>query len=225
MLSLGIDSSAVTASCALVRDGAVLACSSVTNKMTHSETLMPMISSLFDIVGLTVDELDFISVSAGPGSFTGLRIGISTVKGLAFKNDIPCVGVSTLEALAYNLVDCEGAIICPCMDARRGEFYNALFESVDGRLVRLCDDRAVTGKALTEELRDKKVLVNGDGAVKFAESFLPTAKLASPTSRLQNAASVALLGEEYYKAGRSVSSELLMPGYLRASGAERKITE
>ena len=222
MLSLGIDSSAVTASCALVRDSNVLAFTSVTNKMTHSETLMPMVASLFKIVSVDPDELDYISVSGGPGSFTGLRIGISTVKGLAFKKPLPCVNVSTLEALAYNLIDCRNVIICPCMDARRGEFYNALFESCDGELKRLTDDRAITGDLLRSELSDKKVIVCGDGAIKFTECFMPEARIASPTVRLQNAASVALLGEKYFRSGKSDHPENLVPFYIRPSGGERK---
>lgn len=222
MLTLALDTSAVTASVALVRDSRTVASFSVTNKLTHSQTLLPMIDAAFRISGLEISDLSLIAVSHGPGSFTGLRIGISTVKGLCFAHNLPCVGISTLEALAYNLIDCEGALICPCMDARRNEFYNALFEVKQRSLIRLTPDRAISGEALASELGGRDFIVCGDGAVKFVEGFAPDLRLAGEGARLQNAVSTALLAEKKYACGEFVAGERLTPVYLRQSGAERK---
>lgn len=132
MLILAMDSTAVAASVALLTDGAPLAAFHLDNGNTHSETLLPMVESVLRCTGKTVDDIDLFAVSAGPGSFTGVRIGVATVKGLAFGKGKPCVGVSTLEALAENLVP-TGGLLCPVMNARRGQVYNALFRVETGR--------------------------------------------------------------------------------------------
>ena len=147
---LAVDASSVTAAAALCSgDGAVVRSDFLHNGLTHSETLLPMIRRVLG--DTSVADLDAIAVTAGPGSFTGVRIGVATVKGLAFDRDIPCIAVSALEAVAYQFPE-ENAVICVVMDARRGQFYNALFRVENGEVERLCPDRAVDGAALAEEL-------------------------------------------------------------------------
>ena len=138
---LSMDSSAVTASVALTDGDEIIKSEFVNSGLTHSETLLPMITRVMD--GRKYSELDGIAITAGPGSFTGVRIGVATVKGLAFNDDIPCYSVSTLEAIAYNFVD-KNAVVCAVMDARRMQFYNALFRVQNGKVERLCDDRAIS---------------------------------------------------------------------------------
>ena len=134
---LAIDSSAKAASAAVVSEEAVLASFHLDVKLTHSQTLMPMCQQVLACAGLTMEDIHGIAVSKGPGSFTGLRIGMAAVKGLAFAKNLPCVGVSTLKSLAYNLQGFEG-IACAVMDARRNQVYNALFALRDGTVSRLC---------------------------------------------------------------------------------------
>ena len=223
MIALGIDSSAKVCSVALVSDR-LLAIRTHSDGLTHSQTLLPAVKEVLAEAGLSLSDLDVIAVSAGPGSFTGLRIGISTVKGLAFADAVPCAAVSTLEALAMNALSFEGAVICPVMDARRGEFYNALFTVKSGELMRLVPDRAISGEALSEELRSfEKVLILGDGAVKFTEAFpsyLPN--LAAEEIRLQNGESVARLGLREAETHSLVPCSTLSPRYLRLPQAERE---
>ena len=147
MLTLGIDSSAVAASAALVEDGKLLGEFYCNTKQVHSQTLLPMVEGLLQTVGRSCGELDAIAVSHGPGSFTGVRIGVSCVKGIALPKNIPCVGVSTLEAIAYSGIPYEDAILCAVMDARCGQVYNALFRSEGGALHRLTEDRACPSRS------------------------------------------------------------------------------
>ena len=222
MLILAIETTAVTASVALVDENGIVACFNVNNKLTHSEKLLPMIDAVLTQSGYKADDVEIICVSAGPGSFTGVRIGIATVKGLAFAKDIPCVTVSSLEALAY-LNKNHGAVICPVMDARRNEYYNALFCE---NMQRISDDRAISAAELEQELKKyDNVILNGDGAVKFynwLENRVAGVRLANQTDLLQNAAAVGLCGYEKYKKGESISSLELSPVYLRKPQAERE---
>jgi len=222
MLVLAIDTTAVTATAALVNENGIIADFNVNNKLTHSEKLLPMIDAVLTQSGYTIDDVELFCVSAGPGSFTGVRIGIATIKGLAFAGNIPCVSVSALEAMAF-LNKNSNAIVCPVMDARRNEYYNALFDS---DMTRLCEDRAVTAEELESELKNYgEVILCGDGAVKlytWLNNRLPGVRLANPTSLLQNAASVGICGYEKYKNGETVSSYELSPVYLRKPQAERE---
>ena len=159
---LSVDSSAVTASVALTDGDKVIKSEFVNAGLTHSETLLPMIKRVMG--EHTVDELEAIAVTAGPGSFTGVRIGVATVKGLAFEKNIPCISVSTLEAIACNFIK-EDAIVCAVMDARRMQFYNAVFEIKNGTVKRLCKDRAISIDDLRKDLaKYSKVIIAGDGA-------------------------------------------------------------
>ena len=171
---LGIDSSAVSVGAALVCDGKLLADGFINNKITHSQTLMPLVLSLLDNSRLTLADIDVFAVSAGPGSFTGLRIGISAVKGMAYALGKPCRAVSTLAAMAYNVPLFEG-IVCAVMDARCSQVYNALFEVNGGAVTRLCDDRALKTDELKAELEanyaDKRIILVGDGAALCYDRF------------------------------------------------------
>ena len=169
--------------------------------------------------------VDALAVAAGPGSFTGLRIGVTAAKGLAWAKELPCCGVSTLAAMARNLAHMEGLIIC-AMDARRSQIYNALFTSEHGRLTRRTQDRAIGHAELAEELRSEPLplVIVGDGAVlcekALTESGLPC-RLAPPQLVMQNAMSVALCAEDLARAGKLVSAQELLPVYLRPPQAQR----
>lgn len=233
MIILALDTTAVTASVALLDGESQIASFSVHNKLTHSEKLLPMIHQMLDNSGYTVDDLELIAVSRGPGSFTGVRIGVATAKGLAYSKNIPIVGVSALEALAYNLkfttsFDSDEIIFCPSMDARRNELYNALF-TYDGRSIcRLTEDRPISCEELELELKGKtnKLFINGDGAAKLFEYLSShdidvTPVLVPHTAIHQNAVSVGLVGYGYYQKGIFEDAEKIAPLYLRTSQAER----
>lgn len=225
MLTLAFESSARAASTALTRDGALLAQYSQCTALTHSRTLLPMAEAMLKNTELTLSEVELIAVAQGPGSFTGIRIGVSTVKGLAWAADKPCVGVSTLEAMAWHGVSA-GGYVCPVMDARRQQVYNALFEIRDGRPVRLCPDRAVALEALAGELEglSSPVFLVGDGAELCAGYLsgrgLPF-RLAPENLRYQSAWGVAMAAE-----GKTPGdADSLLPVYLRLSQAERERQE
>lgn len=215
---LSMDSSAVTASVALTDGDEIIKSEFVNSGLTHSETLLPMIARVMD--GYKYSELDGIAITAGPGSFTGVRIGVATVKGLAFNDDIPCYSVSTLEAIAYNFVD-ENAVVCAVMDARRMQFYNALFRVQNGKVERLCDDRAISIEDLRSNLKQyDKVIIAGDGAnLCFRNIELENCSLADDERIYQNAVGVAKAS----KNKNAISPKTLMPVYLRQSQAEREL--
>lgn len=215
---LSMDSSAVTASVALTDGDEIIKSEFVNSGLTHSETLLPMITRVMD--GRKYSELDGIAITAGPGSFTGVRIGVATVKGLAFNDDIPCYSVSTLEAIAYNFVD-ENAVVCAVMDARRMQFYNALFRVQNGKVERLCNDRAISIEDLLNELKQyDKVIIAGDGAkLCFQNIELENCTLADEDRIYQNAVSVAKAAQNK----NAIFPKALMPVYLRQSQAEREL--
>lgn len=215
---LSMDSSAVTASVALTDGDEIIKSEFVNSGLTHSETLLPMITRVMD--GRKYSELDGIAITAGPGSFTGVRIGVATVKGLAFNDDIPCYSVSTLKAIAYNFVD-KNAVVCAVMDARRMQFYNALFKVQNGKVERLCDDRAISIEDLRNELKQyDKVIIAGDGAkLCFQNIELENCTLADDDRIYQNAVGVAKAAQNK----NAISPKALMPVYLRQSQAEREL--
>ncbi len=232
MIVLALDTTAVTATVALLDDEKVLGVSSIHNKLTHSEKLLPMIDELLKNAGYTVDDVELIGVSKGPGSFTGVRIGIATVKGLAFATGASIAGVSSLEALAENFrfsscEPCEQVVLCPSMDARRNELYNALFLYDGTEIKRLTPDRAISCEELYEELKtiNSKILINGDGAEKAFDYFKSQDKdniVLSPQILLrQNAVSVGKLAYKKYLSGLTESVNEIAPLYLRTSQAER----
>lgn len=215
---LSIDSSAVTASAALTDGDKVIKSEFINAGLTHSETLLPMIKRV--MAGYSTSDLDAIAVTAGPGSFTGVRIGVATVKGIAFENNTPCISVSTLEAIAYNFTDTD-CIVCAVMDARRMQFYNALFEVKNGKVNRICDDRAISIDDLRKELSAyENAVIAGDGAELCYNSIgLDNVILADENRRYQNGIGVSRAAE--YK--EKITAAELMPVYLRLSQAEREL--
>lgn len=229
MLILAIDTSAVTATAAVAEwDGKGIkkfSLSTVNNGLTHSETLFPLIDNALNTFGKTIKDVALFAVSAGPGSFTGVRIGVSSIKGLAFDGR-PVAEVSTLEALAEN-IGAEG-VICPLMDARRGVFYNALFKKTNGKLERLTPDRAIDAAALSAELETYgTAYICGDGAALYESMHTGTALLVNPPlcGRYQNALSVAVCGGRMYEEGKTVTAQELNTIYLRKPQAEREREE
>ena len=222
MLILAFESSAKAASVALLQDGRLLSQSIQISGLTHSRTLLPMAEDLLKNTGLTLADVDAIAVAQGPGSFTGIRIGVSTVKGLCWGAEKPCVGVSTLEAMAWHGL-AAGGLICPVMDARRAQVYNALFRIEEGRPVRLCPDRAIALEELEKELRvlGESVFLVGDGA-ELTKAFLDAqglpCRLAPDDLVWQDAWGVAMAAQDK----PPVSGAELLPVYLRLSQAERE---
>ena len=215
---LAFDSSAVTASAALCEKDTVIRSEFVNAGLTHSESLLPMIKRVMGDVPFS--SLDGIAVTNGPGSFTGVRIGVATAKGLAFDSHVPCIPLSTLEAIAYNFID-ENCVVCAVMDARRMQFYNALFRMENGKCERLTPDRAIALDDLREELRAyEKIVIAGDGAVLCYDNIgLTNCRLADEPQRFQNAVSVAKAAQHH----TAVAASELVPLYLRQSQAEREL--
>ncbi len=226
MKILALESSALTASVALTEDDTCLGEITLENGNTHSETLLPMVEFLLARFSLTPDGIDLFAVSRGPGSFTGVRIGAATVKGLAFGTDKPCIGVSTLEALAENLAHLEG-LICPVMNARRKQVYTALFSAKDGVLERLMPDSAIAISELDEILSkyDTPVCLVGDGYEITEANLTHPIRPIPQHLRRQSARSVAIAAYRHFQAGDAVSDTALAPTYLRLSQAERERNE
>ena len=226
MKILALESSAVAASAALCEDERLIAQTFQHSGLTHSRTLLPMAAELLERCGTPLGEVDLIAVAAGPGSFTGLRIGVSTAKGLAWPGDKPCAGVSTLEAIAWSLAH-TGRVIVPVMDARRGQVYNALFDSDGEGLQRLSPDRAIGAEKLAEELAalKKPMVLVGDGAQLCLPLFrgrgLPV-RLAPPHLLMQSAWGVARGALELARRGELTDAAGLVPEYHRLSQAERE---
>lgn len=225
MLILALDSSAAPASVALLEDGKILSEFYINTKQTHSQTLMPMVESVLKLTNKTLDDVTCMAVSAGPGSFTGVRIGVSCVKGLSMTRNIPCAGVSTLRAMAENARQLTG-IVCAVMDARCGQVYNALFRAESGKLTRLCDDRALPIAELLDECKTfaEKIYLVGDGAELCYKTFAAIrAELLQPQLRFQRASGVAMAAQEMIENGQTVTPDALMPIYLRLPQAEREL--
>ena len=225
MLLFSLECSAAAASASLYREGKLLGEEFLNVPQTHSVTLLPMAKSLLEHTGISPTQIDYYAVSRGPGSFTGLRIGIAAVKGLAWAADKPCIGVSTLEAMAWPLAHMTGTIVC-AMDARRQQIYNAIFAAGEGTLKRICPDRAISLAEAAEELRHipGPITVVGDGW-KLCTDFLMEQGIvcqAAPAHlRLQSAVGVAMAAERLGQEGQ-VSAQDLAPVYLRLSQAERE---
>ena len=227
MKILALETSAAACSAALCRDGELTAQFFQNSGLTHSRTLLPMVDALLRSSGHTLEEVDVIAVAAGPGSFTGLRIGVATAKGLAWPGNKPCAPCSTLESMAWPLAHLEGRLIVCAMDARRQQVYNALFLARGGGLERLTPDRAISLAELGEELKkyeNPKIAV-GDGAQLCYNTLaeqVPGLELAPRHLRQQSAWGVARAAEELIARGELVSGEQLVPVYHRLSQAERE---
>ena len=230
MKIIALESSAVTASVAVTEDERLLAQSFQNSGLTHSATLMPMVAGLLKNTGLTLDEMDVVAVAAGPGSFTGVRIGVAAAKGLAWAGDKPCAPCSTLESVAWPLAHLEGALIVCAMDARRAQVYNALFLARGEGLGRLTPDRAISLAELGEELKNfpEIKIVVGDGAQLCYNTLrekVPGLTLAPVHLRMQSAWGVARAAEGLIVSEGLVSGAELVPVYHRLSQAERERLE
>ena len=230
MKVLAFDSTARAASCALVDDGRLLGHYNIDNGLTQSELLLPMAEDMLRSLGLTFDDVDAYAAATGPGSFTGVRIGVSLVKGLAFGKNKPCISVSTLEALAENIAALDG-ILLPCMDARRAQVYNAVFSSDGNALTRLTEDRAVALTDLCEEMKNypnRKIYLSGDGYKVAKQAFDKAGIKTENTPELlinESAASVAAAAYRKLLAGDTLTDGEISPGYLRLPQAERERIE
>ena len=227
---LALESSATACSAALCRDGELLAQSFQNSGLTHSRTLLPMVNDLLNNCGERLEDVDVIAVAAGPGSFTGLRIGVATAKGLAWARETPCAPCSTLESMAWPLAHLEGRLIVCAMDARRAQVYNALFLARGEGLERRSPDRAISLAELGEELKNfpEMKIVVGDGArlcYNTLREEVPGLTLAPVHLRMQSAWGVARAAEEPIRAGALVSGAELAPVYHRLSQAERERLE
>ncbi len=232
MVVLGIECTATPVSCAIIDDGKLKGEYFLNLKTTHSQTLMPMVESMLSLCGYTISDVDAVAATVGPGSFTGVRIGISAVKGLAFAEDKPCVPVSVLEAMAYAFLQ-QNCIVCAVMDARCNQVYNALFD-VDGeKCERICEDRALYIDDLYQQLVEisqknpqKCIFIVGDGANLFYNSVKGedlNLKLAPEHLRWQRASCVCLAAVEKLNNGQTVTPKELLPLYLRLPQAEREL--
>ena len=231
MKVLAIESSSITASVAIVMDDVLTAEYTINHKKTHSQTLLPMIAQICEMTETEMNSLDLIAVSNGPGSFTGLRIGCATGKGLGLALDVPVVSVPTLEAMVYNLYG-YNKIICPIMDAKRSHVYTGIYtwqDKVDKNIHILLNQCILPIEELVNKLNEineevvfigdgiavNKTLIEGNMKVKY--SFDP-AHMSS-----QRAASVAVLGKRLYEEGKSINARDLLPEYLRPTQAEREL--
>ena len=225
MLILAFESSAKPASAALVKDGQLLSQYMQCSALTHSRTLLPMAEDMLKNAELRLSDVDLIAVAHGPGSFTGIRIGVSTVKGLAWAAEKPCVGVSTLEAMAWHGL-AVGGYICPVMDARRSQVYNALFKIENGRPVRMTEDRPIALEELAKEVTalGAPVFLIGDGAALCFEYFTAhgvPCVMAPDNLRWQDAWGGAMAAADKTPG----NADELLPVYLRLSQAERERQE
>lgn len=229
MTILAFETSAKAASAALFREGVLLGETYQNTGLTHSQTLLSMAESLMASCGVAAGDIDAVGVAAGPGSFTGVRIGVAAAKGFAWGREIPCVGVSTLAAMAVGFGAWQG-YVCPVMDARRSQVYNALFRVDCGKCTRIREDRAISLRDLGEDVKNLSgpIFLVGDGSVLCYNTLLETVPglvLPPEHRRHQRAAGVALEAARILETGERPSGAELVPNYLRLSQAERERLE
>ena len=228
MKLLALDCSATAASCAVLEEDRVIASSFVNVKLTHSETLLPMLQNTLSAAKLSLNDIGAFAINNGPGSFTGIRIGISAVKGMAEPKNLPCAAVSTLYSIACMHKNLNG-VVCAAMDARCNQVYNALFRIENGQISRICEDRAVLIDEVIKELDqvNDSIIIAGDGALLFKSYAENTAnvKIAAEPLLYQNAIGVGFAASEIFRRGEGVSPEELCPFYLRLPQAERELNK
>lgn len=230
MKILGIECSAGPVSAAVCEKGEILSFVYANIHLTHSQTLLPMITQALDDSKTALKDIGCIAAAAGPGSFTGIRIGISAVKGLAMPMEIPCAAVSTLRAMAEPFRG-NSCIVCAVMDARCNQVYNAMFEVRGNEIIRLCEDRALMCDILAKEVEQyaengsRPVVITGDGASLFTAFTVGIKNVypAAPQVRFQSAAGVCLAAEGIVNDGKTVTPDELLPVYLRLPQAEREL--
>ncbi len=227
---LAIDASGIAGSVAYIKEGRLVGEYYICHKLTHSETIMPMLEHMKNLIGIDLESLDAIGVTSGPGSFTGLRIGVTTAKTLALALNIPVVGIPTLDTLAYNLVETEH-LICPIMDARRNQVYTALYKWEGKEHKRLTDYLAIDCDEFIEThlKRTENVLFLGDGVWNYKEKLMEAlgerAHFAPSYLNLQHASTLAAVAAKAYERGEAVDASEFVPMYLRKSQAEREREE
>lgn len=229
MKILAFETSAKAASVALTQEGKLLGECYQNTGLTHSQTLMVMAQDLLQQCGVAISQLDAVAVAKGPGSFTGVRIGVAAAKGLAWGAELPCVGVSTLSAMAAGLGVWQG-YVCPVMDARRSQVYNALFHVDCGKYTRIREDRAISLQELGEDVKNlsQPIFLVGDGSVLCYNTLLEAvpALVLPPEHRMhQRAVGVALEAQRMMHEGAIPPAAELVPNYLRLSQAERERNE
>ena len=228
MKILGIDTSAKTSSVGICEDNQIIDELFLDKGLTHSETILPMIDEILTRNGLSLDDIDALSVNNGPGSFTGIRIGVAVVKGLAFDKDIPCYEVSTLDSIAYNCRNKNGLVVA-VMDARRNQVYNANYQVIDGKAEKIKDDRSILIKDLYIEISeyDGDVFVIGDGQDKvkvfFEDNNMTKDNFYYPDyyNNLQKGINTALIAYDCLE--NKKSGEEILPSYLKLSQAEQEL--
>jgi len=227
MLIFAVDTCSMSSSAAIADEERVLAQFTVNHKKTHSEKIMPQIDSMLKASDIVLDDIDVMAAAVGPGSFTGVRIGVATIKGFALALNKPCVAVSSIEALAYSVKSFKG-IVSPILDARRNQVYNAVFKSDAREIERLTPDRAISLSELLDELSktEENIIFVGDGVPVFKneiENVLKNRAYFAPKPLVYNlASSVAEVGIRKYEIGETVKPELLTPEYVRLSQAEQE---
>lgn len=226
MKILGIDSSAKSASVAVIENGKIISSFYINTGLTHSQTLMPMLDNALKCASLTLDDIDAVAVNKGPGSFTGIRIGVAAAKGIADTKNIKTIGISTLESMAYNLVSLN-CVAVAVMDARCAQVYTALFRIKDSVVERLTDDLAIPISELKEMLSsyNEEIILVGDGADICYNALyeeISGIKIASESHKYQNATGVCFAAENKEKE-LYIDSNKLVPEYLRLPQAEREL--
>lgn len=230
MKILAIDSSSMVATVAVVEDDKLIAEYTTNHGRTHSQTLLPMIDEMKKSTELDLSTLDAIAIAGGPGSYTGLRIGSATAKGLALALDIPIINVPTLDAMAYNMYTSQ-CVVCPMMDARRDQVYTGIYQFDEFTMETKLSQRIMMIDEVVEKLNDigKEVILLGDGAVahkEYIDGHLEfDHKFAPPSMNMAKASSLAALAKTYYKKGKVETADEHKPNYLRASQAERELKE
>lgn len=230
MKILAIDSSGLVASVAVVTEESLIAEYTINHKKTHSQTLLPMLDEIVKMIEIDINQMDAIAVAAGPGSFTGLRIGASTAKGLGLALKKPIISVPTVDGIAYNLYGTD-KLICPIMDARRNQVYTGLYEFKNNKFHIVAEQKAVDIDEITAEINalNREVIFLGDGVEVFREKLKELMKVSyhfAPVHLLkQRAGAIGALGIEYFKLGKIESADEHAPIYLRLSQAERELAE
>jgi len=230
MKLLALDSSGLVASVAIVTEDAMLAEYTINYKKTHSQTLLPMLDEIVKMLEIDLSELDAIAVAAGPGSFTGLRIGSATAKGLGLVLEKPLISIPTVDGLAYNMYGTD-KLICPLMDARRNQVYTGLYEFIGDNFTIIREQKAVTIEEIIEEINEigREVIFLGDGVSVYQaiiqEKMKVSYHFAPIHMAMQRAGAVGALGIIYYKQNRLETAEQHQPVYLRLSQAERELAE